>query len=179
MNSKLDDNPTHTPTAPHIGRVKWFNNKAGYGFTTICSEVDRGRDIFIHHSGIRVGTEQYKYLVQGEYVSFFLKSSGSSDHPYQATDLTGVNGGKLMCETRNEMRTIRMQADREGGQPNESNARSPRRAGGHRGDHRSRVRPHGGGPRGGGQGDASGAWHLKVKSDQEHSVSASHGPPPS
>ena len=44
-------------------------------------------------------TEQYKYLVQ-EYVSFKLQTMEGGDQEYQANDVRGVNGGKLMCETR-------------------------------------------------------------------------------
>ena len=45
------------------GRVKWFNNKAGYGFVTVTDGPKAGSDIFIHHSSIKVDSEQYKYLV--------------------------------------------------------------------------------------------------------------------
>ena len=38
-------------------------------------------------------------------------NSDSETHPYQASNLTGMWGGKLMCETRNEQRQQR--ADRE------------------------------------------------------------------
>ena len=56
------------------GMVKWFNNKAGFGFVT-CLRGDReGEDVFVHHSGVKVGSEQYKYLVQGEYVNFLVKT---------------------------------------------------------------------------------------------------------
>jgi len=48
------------------GRVKWFNNKAGYGFITVTDGSQSGSDIFIHHSAISVADQQYKYLVQGE-----------------------------------------------------------------------------------------------------------------
>jgi cold shock CspA family protein len=52
------------------GRVKWFNNKAGYGFITVNDcETNEERDLFVHHSEIRVLQTQYKYLVQGEYAS--------------------------------------------------------------------------------------------------------------
>ena len=62
-----------TETTTANGRVKWFNNKAGYGFITIndCN-TNEERDIFVHHSEIRVEQSQYKYLVQGEYVEFDL-----------------------------------------------------------------------------------------------------------
>ena len=48
------------------GRVKWFNNKAGYGFITVTDGSRSGSDIFVHHSGINVENQQYKYLIQGE-----------------------------------------------------------------------------------------------------------------
>ena len=88
------------------GCVKWFNNKAGYGFITV-SEDDTSRDIFVHHSAIQVGETQYKYLVQGEYVDFSIARMEGENHEFQAAGVHGVRGGKLMCETRNEMRGVR------------------------------------------------------------------------
>ena len=87
-----------------LGRVKWFNNRAGFGFVTVLDGEKKDEDVFVHHSGVNVEKEQYKYLVQGEYVSFTMKESDNQDHPYQAGDVTGVLGGKLMCETRFENR---------------------------------------------------------------------------
>jgi cold shock CspA family protein len=82
-----------------IGQVKWFNNKAGYGFITM-KEKGVEKDIFTHHTTVKVGDNQYKYLVQGEYVEFDLTPSTNTDHEFQATNVTGIQGGKLMCETR-------------------------------------------------------------------------------
>jgi hypothetical protein len=62
----------------------------------------------VHHSTIKVDTEQYKYLVQGEYVEFSLIDTTSDKHEYQAGDVCGVKGGKLMCETRREFRSLRV-----------------------------------------------------------------------
>jgi cold shock CspA family protein len=83
-----------------IGQVKWFNNKAGYGFITVSDGDNAGKDIFIHYSTIRVTNSQYKYLVQGEYVEFTLVKPESGPHEFQATDVSGIKGGALMCETR-------------------------------------------------------------------------------
>ena len=99
-----------TPTANTetlLGRVKWFNNKSGYGFITVTSGVHSGQDIFVHHTGINVESQQYKYLVQGEYVNFVLEKPQSGDHPYHALQVNGINGGKLMCETRHEFKMAR------------------------------------------------------------------------
>lgn len=88
-----------------IGCVKWFNNKAGYGFLSVSSEgTTEPLDVFVHHSAINVGKEQYRYLVQGEYVEFKFATVTTEGHKYQATEVSGVRGGKLMCETRNENR---------------------------------------------------------------------------
>ena len=89
------------------GRVKWFNNKTGFGFITIVGGNDQFKDaseIFAHHSAIKVSQEQYRYLVEGEYVEFSVSSTASGDHKFQAADVRGVKGGKLFCETRHEQR---------------------------------------------------------------------------
>ena len=91
-----------------LGRVKWFNNKAGYGFITVTDGVKSGSDVFVHHSSIVVSQEQYRYLVQGEYVTLNLVHCPEGAHEYQAGDVSGINGGKLMCETRNELKQSRV-----------------------------------------------------------------------
>ena len=97
-----------TPSAERlVGRVKWFNNKAGYGFITVTDGSRSGSDIFIHHSAIEVENQQYKYLVQGEYVEFELVRTSSTEHEWQASNVNGIKGGKLMCETRREYKLAR------------------------------------------------------------------------
>jgi cold shock CspA family protein len=88
-----------------IGCVKWFNKKSGFGFITMMDGTHEGKDIFVHHSGVIVGKDQYKYLVQGEYVQVdVIAGAHTGNHEYQSSKVTGVKGGKLMCETRSEMR---------------------------------------------------------------------------
>ena len=94
-------------TEKFTGRVKWFNNKAGYGFVTVTDGSKSGSDVFIHHSAIKVDAEQYKYLVQGEYVEFTLSTVEGGKHEFQAAEVCGIKGGKLMCETRNELKSAR------------------------------------------------------------------------
>ena len=89
-----------------LGQVKWFNNKAGYGFITVNDGEHSGKDIFIHYSTIRTINSQYKYLVQGEYVEFNLVKSTAENHEYQAIDISGIKGGPLMCETRRMNRAV-------------------------------------------------------------------------
>ena len=88
------------------GRVKWFNNKTGYGFITVTDGKRSGSDIFVHHSAINI-EGQYKYLVQGEYVEFSIIDTASGKHDCQAGTVNGIKGGKLMCSTRYESNTAR------------------------------------------------------------------------
>lgn len=99
---------TASTTAPRfMGRVKWFNNKAGYGFITVTDGDKAGTDVFVHHSSIKVDGDLYKYLVQGEYVEFSLLISSTATHEFQSGDVSGIKGGKLMCETRRDLRSAR------------------------------------------------------------------------
>ena len=95
----------NTDSNGYLGRVKWFNNKHGYGFVTILQGEHEGLDVFTHHSAIKVATEQYRYLTQGEYVSFSLQESDDKNHKFSAGDVTGVLGGVLMCETKHLMKS--------------------------------------------------------------------------
>jgi CspA family cold shock protein len=104
--SSNSDIVTHS-SERFIGRVKWFNNKAGYGFITVTDGSRSGSDIFVHHSAIEVENQQYKYLVQGEYVEFNLIKTTSGDHEWQASNINGIKGGKLMCETRRDLKISR------------------------------------------------------------------------
>ena len=89
-------------TDRYTGQVKWFNNRTGYGFITICDGEHKDKDIFTHYSSIRVSDSQYKYLVQGEYVELGLIKPDAGDHEYQAVDVTGIKSGRIMCETRQQ-----------------------------------------------------------------------------
>ena len=131
------------------GVVKWFNNKAGYGFVTATSGDKEGTDIFAHHTSIQVGKEQYKYLVQGEYVEFqVVPTEEGVSHDCQAGNIRGVNSGKLMCETRFENRRPGRRPRRVDGEEKEETAEvaggQTRRGGGPR----QGMRGGGGGRRG-------------------------------
>jgi CspA family cold shock protein len=105
--TSTNDSVTFSASEHLLGRVKWFNNKSGYGFITITDGPRSGSDIFVHHSAVNVENQQYKYLVQGEYVEFETCSSTSGKHEWQATNVSGIRGGKLMCETKRDLKMAR------------------------------------------------------------------------
>jgi len=49
------------------GRVKWFNEKKGYGFIS----RDDGEDVFVHYS--EIVTDGFKTLTEDQEVSFEIK----------------------------------------------------------------------------------------------------------
>jgi len=48
-----------------VGRVKWFNEKKGYGFI---SREDGGGDVFVHYTAIQM--RGFKTLREGQRVKF-------------------------------------------------------------------------------------------------------------
>ena len=52
------------------GRVKWFNDKKGYGFV----ESENDGDIFVHYSGIE-DTGGFRSLQEGEKVEFEIEQT--------------------------------------------------------------------------------------------------------
>ena len=91
-----------------IGSVKWFNNKSGFGFITSSDGEHAGKDIFVHYSAIKVAKNQFRYLVQGEYVEFDLvKAAADSKHEFQADSISGIKGGSLMCEVQFANRPVK------------------------------------------------------------------------
>lgn len=52
------------------GRVKWFNDKKGYGFI----ETDSEGDIFVHYSGI-TNNGGFRSLKEGEKVGFQVEQT--------------------------------------------------------------------------------------------------------
>ena len=88
----------------YIGSVKWFDKKKAYGFITTTHRLEENgtvtqidpEDVFVHVTKIRGDREWYKVtLFTGEYVSF---QTEIIDSRKQAIDVTGMFGGKLLCE---------------------------------------------------------------------------------
>ena len=123
-------NSTSESTEPKvIGQVKWFNIKAGYGFITLVQEGEnKGKDIFVHYSSLKVVNSQYRYLVQGEYVEFHLVKLEGDKYEYHAVDVSGMFGGPIMCEARRSSNNSRHEG--ESGNvvhPRSSESQEPRR----------------------------------------------------
>jgi cold shock CspA family protein len=78
-----------------IGNCKWFNKKIGYGFITVYTGEYKGRNIFVHHTGINPLNSHFKTLRKGEYVNLNVIVGKNG---LQAVDVTGVCGGPLMCD---------------------------------------------------------------------------------
>lgn len=49
------------------GKVKWFDEKKGYGFIS----TEDGQDIFVHYSSIQA--DGFKNLAEGDLVEFDVK----------------------------------------------------------------------------------------------------------
>ena len=69
------------------GKVKWFNEKKGFGFIV---EAGGGPDIFVHYTAI--ASEGFKTLTEGEEVEFTLTQGPKGP---QATNVV-----KLKQETK-------------------------------------------------------------------------------
>ena len=64
------------------GKVKWFDNKKGFGFIS----QDSGQDVFVHHTCIT--GEGFKNLEEGEQVSF---EAIPSDRGMKAQNVQRIN----------------------------------------------------------------------------------------
>ena len=105
MTSEIEPTTTETPIlnevidnekcGKYVAMCKWFNDKLGFGFVTIWQGQEKGKDIFVHHSSIKPANSIYKTLKKGEYINFNIIDGMNG---LQAVDVTGINGGPLMCD---------------------------------------------------------------------------------
>jgi cold shock protein len=63
------------------GKVKWFDEKKGFGFIT----TDEGKDVFVHFSAIQ--GSGFKKLAEGDRVSFEVKDGAKGPQADMVTIL--------------------------------------------------------------------------------------------
>lgn len=82
-------------TGIRVGRVASYSSKKGYGFL---EDLDTKALVFVHHSSLVKQQPGWRDLWIGEYVNYVLLSD--KDGRVGARNVTGINGGPLMCESR-------------------------------------------------------------------------------
>jgi cold shock protein len=85
------------------GRVKWFDNRKGFGFV---NNLSNNAEVFVHHSGLTSQNGVFRTLYPGEYVEFDLHHDAQSNRDY-AVNVTGVQGGSLLCENQGTRLMVR------------------------------------------------------------------------
>jgi len=63
------------------GKVKWFNDRKGYGFIT----TDSGSDVFVHHTAIQA--DGYRSLAEGQEVEFEVESGPKGEQASKVVKL--------------------------------------------------------------------------------------------
>jgi CspA family cold shock protein len=91
----VNERPDDFMVGKVTGQCKWFNDKLGYGFITVQDGNDKGKDIFVHHSGVKPLNSNYRTLRKGEYVNFDIVDG---DNGPQGVNVGGIGGGSLMCD---------------------------------------------------------------------------------
>lgn len=85
------------------GQVKFFNKDRGFGFI---KDVNSNTEYFVHHTAVHPQTRCWNVLYKGEYVEFSIVDGNKGK---QADNVTGLNGGSLMCDNEFEYRRRRAQ----------------------------------------------------------------------
>ena len=89
----------------HVGCVKWFDNRKGFGFI---NNLSNNSEVFVHHTGLNSKENCFRTLFPGEYIEYHLYHDDQSNRDY-AVNVTGVQGGSLLCENTGTRLSVRRQ----------------------------------------------------------------------
>ena len=95
------------------GMCKWFNRQSGWGFIALTdSACDyTGDEIFVHYNSLKAPTNNgatvFRYLSAGEYVRLQIGKTDDVDRPWQASIVEGIDGGPLLCQSKDIERSAR------------------------------------------------------------------------
>jgi len=90
-------------TVRQSGRVKWFDNRKGYGFI---NNLSNNAEVFVHHTGLKSQNGVFRTLYPGEYVEFDIHFDSQSNRDY-AVNVSGIQGGSLLCENQGTRLMVR------------------------------------------------------------------------
>ena len=94
----------------HVGCVKWFDNRKGFGFI---NNLSNNSEVFVHHTGLNSKENCFRTLFPGEYIEYHLYHDEQSNRDY-AVNVTGVQGGSLLCENTGTRLSVRRQHENSG-----------------------------------------------------------------
>ena len=132
------------------GRVKWFDNRKGFGFI---NNLSNDAEVFVHHTGLSSQTGVFRTLYPGEYIEFDLHHDDQSNRDY-AVNVTGVKGGSLLCENQGTRLMVRRSRPAGSSQPQSAELSDGFKTVQRRGGNRPTPTRGGGGGRGGRGGSA-------------------------
>ena len=93
LSQHSDRDPAKGESTMPTGRVKWFDNRKGFGFV----EQDTGEDVFVHYSTIT--GEGFRTLNDGELVSFDVVQGPKGLLARKVERLEAVDEGDVAAET--------------------------------------------------------------------------------
>jgi len=102
----IKETKEETDVGKYVGKCKWFSERSGYGFITVESGDKKGKEIFVHHTGIHPqipSRNTMSNLFSGEYVTFDIIQSVKD---VQAVNVRGIKGGLLLYESNPYLRHL-------------------------------------------------------------------------
>jgi len=104
-----------------IGKVKWFNVKAGFGFI---NRNDNGQDVYAHYSSIENKNPNHRVrsLADGELVRFNIIEGSKGA---EASDIAGIDGGPVQGSEYARPKTLSLPPNNKRGMSNKGSYNSP------------------------------------------------------